>query len=422
MNAEQEIRRRIRERAAVTFAEFMEVALYHPLGGYYASGERVGAAGDFYTSPSVHPAFGALLAVQLCQMWQLMGRPSPFSVAEPGGGSGLLCRDILSAAVGLPSGFADSLRYVCIDRRPTAGHERSQPRASRIASATLPLRGLAGCVLSNELLDAMPVHQVTLERGILKEVFVTLDGDRFSTQTGRPSTPLLEQRLNGLGVALQEGQVAEVNLAIDGWVEEAAQSLERGFILTVDYGRHAGELYSATERFRGTLTTYRNHVQTDRPLERIGQQDISAQVDFTSLARAGESAGLDLLGYDTQAAFLHNLGLDKLLHRPSPGPRRQAQANRVGMRELVKPGGLGDFKVMAMGKGVGHPELWGFYQSPEALRLTAGLPAPEMTLGHIDLMAGRYPAAETEFEMSWDELWDGDSFERGTPTNDSERT
>ena len=114
---EAEIRRRIAERGPITFAEFMELALYHPAGGYYTSGDPVGSGGDFYTSPTVHPAFGALLAVQLYQMWQLLGQPAPFTVVEPGAANGLLCRDILSAANGLPSGFADSLRYVCVDRR-----------------------------------------------------------------------------------------------------------------------------------------------------------------------------------------------------------------------------------------------------------------------------------------------------------------
>ena len=254
----------------------------------------------------------------------------------------------------------------------------------------------------------MPVHQVTMEHGVLKEVYVALDGDRLITQAGEPSTPLLEQRLNDLGVQLAEGQVAEINLAMDGWMADAGHSLERGFILTVDYGRTAGDLYSAKHRNRGTLTTYRQHLQTDRPQERIGQQDISAQVDFTSLQRAGERAGLDYLGYTTQAEFLHNLGLGALLRRPFADSARQTQANRVGMTELAKPGGLGDFKVMAMGKGVGQPDLWGFVGSDDAVRLTSSLPQPAMTPDHIDLMAGRYPAAQVELELSWEDLWPND--------------
>ena len=138
MIAEAEIRRRIAARGRITFAEFMEV--YHPGGGYYTSGERVGAAGDFYTSPSVLPVFGGLLAVQLVQMWEMLGRPAPFTVVEPGAGNGLLSRDIVAAAAGLPDRFGRSLRYVCLDRRSVGGYERGllgisrwQPRVCRCA-------------------------------------------------------------------------------------------------------------------------------------------------------------------------------------------------------------------------------------------------------------------------------------------------
>ena len=409
MNAEAEIRRRIAARGPMTFAEFMELALYHPSVGYYTSGERVGAAGDFYTSSSAHPAFGVLLAVQLFQMWQLLGQPAPFTVAEPGAGNGLLCRDIVSAAAGLLDGFAHSLRYVCLDRRGNGGYERGLPGVSRAASDGLPLRGIVGCILSNELLDAMPVHQVIMERGRLREVYVGLDGNRLAAQTGQPSTPLLAQRLAGLGVELSEGQTAEVNLALESWTEATALALERGFVLTVDYGRPAEELYSPEERFRGTLTTFRRHLQTDRPLERVGQQDMSAQVDFTTLARTGAQAGLDFMGYASQSAFLRNLGLGQLEQRPPVGSPRQAQASRVGMRELTKPGGLGDFKIMAQGKNVGKPELWGFYPSEQAQDAATQMPTPVPAAEHLDLLAGRYPAAEVELEIAWDALWPEDS-------------
>ena len=389
----------------ITFAEFMRLALYHPEGGYYTSSNRIGSSGDFYTSPSVHPAFGALLAIQLYQMWVLLGQPQTFTVAEQGAGNGLLCRDIVSAAAGLPEEFSRSLRFVCLDQRLDAGCDRGLPQVSRISSEGLPLRGVVGCILSNELLDAFPVHQVTMRAGQLREVYLELDGDSLVATTGQPSTPLLEQRLAGLGVVLEESQTAEINLAVEAWVEEAAQALTHGFVLAVDYGRPAEELYSASERFRGTLTTYHRHTQTDRPLERIGQQDMSAQIDFTTLARAGRQAGMELLGYATQADFLHNLGLSRMMRGQSVATPRQSQASRTGMRELVKPGGLGDFKVMAFSKGVAQSELWGFRRSDEAAAITAGMPTPPMTPEHIDLLSGHYPAAEVEFEMAWDELW-----------------
>ncbi len=405
MTAETEIRRRIAARGPIPFAEFMEIALYHPAGGYYTAGERVGREGDFYTSPSVHPAFGALLAVQLFQMWELLDRPAPFTVVEAGAGNGLLCRDIGAAAAGLPGAFRHSLRYVCLDRRALPGNERGLPGVSRLASGGIPLRKVEGCLLSNELLDAMPVHQVTVEQGRLREVYVALEGGELVLQTGEPSTPLLARRLAVLGVELAEGQTAEVNPALESWAREVALAMERGFALTVDYGRSSEELYSPAERFRGTLTTFYRHLQTDRPLERIGRQDISAQVDFTALAMAGTQAGLDFLGYTGQAAFLHNLGLGQLERRLPTGSPRQAQASRMGMRDLAKPGGLGDFRVIAQGKNVGQPALWGFSSPERAQDIAAQMPLPVPAAVHLDLLAGRYPSAEIEIELSWDALW-----------------
>ncbi len=410
-NAEDEIRRRLSDKGRLTFAEFMEVALYHPGDGYYTSGERVGASGDYYTSPSVHPAFGSLLAVQLFQAWQLMGQPAPFTVVEAGAGNGLLCQDILAAAPGLPAPFRDSVHYICLDRRSSGGLESGLDGVSRIAADEMPLRDVMGCVLSNELLDAMPVHQVTHEGGRLKEIFVVEHGGELALQADEPSTPLLEQRLSALGVRLQEEQVAEVNLALEGWMKGAAESLDRGLVLIIDYGRSAGDLYSPTERFRGTLTTFRNHLQTDRPLEHIGRQDISAQVDFTTVAGAAGDAGLDVLGYSSQSEFLRNLGFGRLLERTAavPGSRR---SSLMAMRELIKPEGLGAFRVMALGRNIGQPALWGFEHSREPGELVHQLPVPVPTQDHIDLLSGRYPWHQAEFEVPWDTLWpDGETTE-----------
>ena len=410
MTAEAEIRRRLGRRGRITFAEFMELALYHPGGGYYAGGAAggpVGAAGDYYTSPIVHPAFGALLAVQLFQMWLLLGRPAVFTVAESGAGNGRLARDIRQFAAELPEGFSRCLRYICIDRGavPQSGPAASgRGRPAQIRAAGVPLRGIVGCLLSNELLDAFPVHQVTLERGRLREVYVTLSGGALSLETGAPSTPALQQRLDALGVALAEGQTAEINLGLDSWATDAAAALQRGFVLAIDYGRRPPGLYSAAERRRGTLTTYYRHTQTDRPLERIGRQDISAQVDFTAAMQAAGRAGLDCLGYATQRDFLRNLGLEEWLRRPPQAARRrEAEANRRAMNELLHPGGLGDFKALALGRGVGRPSLWGFQPDAESAALGARLNPPVLARGHIDLAPGLFPP--TYFEIEQDALW-----------------
>ena len=420
--AESEIRRRIRQRGPIPFAEFMDVALYWPQGGYYSDPGSLedgpfGPNGDYYTSPMSHPAFGALLAVQLYQFWQLLDRPNPFWVVEPGSGNGQLCRDILQAAKSLPAGFGDSLRYLCLDRT----HQRAlplPPGASSIATEGMPLQNLQGCIISNELLDSFPVHQVRLQQGNLQEVYVTLESDgasgeaRLVERLGNPSTPALAARLDDLGIQLAEGQTAEINLGLDLWASSIAGALEAGFILTIDYGRTAEELYSAELRPRGALVTYYRHTQTDAPFQRVGQQDMTAQVDFTSVVNAGRRAGLEPLGYTTQARFLRNLGFDQLRRRfaSAPMPPDQAAANRAGLLALTRADGMGDFKVLAQGKGLlsrmdGLPELWGFVTASEARGLVSSLSLPPLSSRHISLpQAWPQPAAQ---EFVLDDLMAG---------------
>ena len=414
MGAELEIRRRIHERGRITFAEFMELALYLPKGGYYTNPGNVGTTGDFYTSSTAHPAFGALLCVQAFQMWQLLGRPSTFWVIEMGAGPGLLCRDLVEYSTHLPPSFHTSLRYVCLDSLASPALEGQLPfergrKVYRLSAHGVPLRGIVGCFVSNELVDCFPVHRVTVEGGELKELYVTLDGDRLVEVVDSPLTPALEERFDSLGVRLPEGFNAEVALAIDPWMEEVASALDRGFMLSIDYGHPAKELYSS-RRSRGTLTCYYKHTQTDNPYQRIGRQDITAQVDFTSLMQGGERHGLESLGFTTQQTFLQNLGIRQFIGRlAEPGlNQRDIEANRMGILDLVREGGIGDFKVLAQGKGVGRPQLWGFEPSPEAEAMIRELPVPLLTAHHVPLLEGRYP----HLAQDWEHLWPS---ERQTP-------
>lgn len=414
MSPETEIRRRIRESGRITFAEFMELALYWPAGGYYAGRTAAAApldpAGDYYTSPLAHPAFGALLAVQLYQCWQLLHCPHPFIVAELGAGKGLLGRDITAAAAQLPNGFGDSLRYLCLDRgyTPGAAYETAAG-LGRITAAGVPLRGLRGVLLSNELLDAFPVHQVKMEGGQLREVYIAIDdGGNLAEIRAEPSTPALAARLAELNISLAEGQTAEINLQLEDWARDAAAALDAGFVLTLDYGHTAAELYDSRLRPRGTLTAYYRHTQTDAPLRNIGRQDLTAQVDFTAVAQAGRRAGLTPLNFAPQGQFLRNLGLNSFRRRLEALPlsRRDLAANRAGLAALDNPGGMGAFKVLAQGKGVGAPDLWGFAPAAAAAELAASLPVPLLTDRHFDLPSGWPAAGEGEFELEWGQIFE----------------
>ncbi len=386
--AERAIRRRIARHGPITFADFMAAALYGP-GGYYT---RPAAGADYYTGPQIHPAFGALLAVQLFHLWTLLERPDPFNVLEPGGGDGLLCRDVLTAARHLPDGFVDAIRYTVLDRRPATGWEHGFPNADRVvgdalapgqASALPPFH----CVLSNELLDALPVHRVRMDGGHSRELYVGIESDvadgyegALVEQPAEPSTPDLESRLSDLGITLSEGQTAEICLLLDAWAAATAALLDTGFVLTIDYGRAAADLYDPALRPHGTLVTYRAHRQTDAPLHDVGRQDITAQVDFTSVQRASEAAGLSTVGNVPQGWFLQRLGLQTVRRNAAPldaggsgwitlpvGPDGlppetlpdalqpepdDSRVWRTNLTHLAQPGGLGDFRVLLQAKGL----------------------------------------------------------------------
>ncbi len=394
-SAEQAIQSLILRQGRITFARFMELALFHPLDGYYTSGERVGAAGDYYTSPAAHPAFGALLAIQLKQMWEVLGAPKPFFAVELGAGSGLLAQDILSYSATLGDDFGRSLCYLSLDRR-AASPGKSFPQ--RLAAAGVPLRGVVGCILSNELVDAFPVHRFQVEEDKLREVYVAYRSGEYIEVLDEPSTPLLAERLEALGQRLPEGFKGEVNLAISPWMGEVVEALERGFVATIDYGHTEEELYSPA-RSRGTLQCYYMHTAGASPYQRIGRQDITAHVDFTLLTREGEEHGLATLGLVTQRDFLRNLGAEALLWALRAKSRtlsqREYYANRMGILELTKPGGLGDFRVLVQVKGVEDTTLYGLTPENPLVRQIEKDPAllevPLLTASHTPLMEGRYP-------------------------------
>ena len=407
MGVELEIRRRIGERGRITFAEFMELALFWPKGGYYTVPDNVGPKGDFYTAPSAHPSFGALICVQALQMWRLLECPATFWLVEMGGGAGILCHDVVEYSAHLPQEFRDSLRYLCLDRVPSPGVEDQLPgaarsRVDRLAAQGVPLHGIEGCFLSNELVDSFPVHRVMVKEGVLKEIYLTLEDGKLVEVLDSASTSALEERLDSLNVSLPEGFSAEINLAMCPWLAEVSSALERGFHLTIDYGRPATELYSQRRR-RGTLTCFYRHTQTDSPYLRIGSQDITAQVDFTSFIEEGRGCGLEPLGFSTQRQFLQNLGLPQFMRRlmATGLKQREIEANRLGMLDIVRPGGMGEFKVLAQGKGVGSPVLWGFGPSQELETQLEGLAVPSLTPRHMPLLEGRYPNQVPE----WEELW-----------------
>ena len=354
----RKIREEIREKGRMTFARFMEIALYDPEDGYYlASGEQIGLGGDYYTSPDVHPIFGRLLARQIIEMETMLPRRKPFTILEMGAGKGLLCRDILAALKDASRENFERFRYAVIERSPAmvakqkallsaSGFEKSVAWFPGIEAAAAE-GPLVGCGLSNELVDAFPVHRVVGTKKGLDEIYVDLDHDRFVDSAGPASTPELAAYFDALKIRLSEGQRAEVNLEAGRWVREVGRAMDQGFVMTIDYGHPASDLF-ASHRKKGSLLCYYRHTVNEDPYSRIGEQDITAHVDFTRLAQAGAEAGWSVTGFTNQLNFLMSLGIVRETERLDPEGPEMLSVKRLLARESM--GGV--FKVLIQHKGL----------------------------------------------------------------------
>jgi len=353
----------IRARGPITAAEFMELALYHPEHGYYSSApRRSGRSGDFITSVDAGPLFGEMIAVQLAEMWELLGAAGAerLDLVEAGAGDGRLAGDILDALAREDPGLYQRLVVTLVERSPAAARaqrERLAKHGDRVRSAEHLPDDITGVILANELLDALPVHVVVMTDEGLREVYVTEREGSLAETVGPLSDPEIALYLAALGLTLERGWRAEVGLGRAAWVSDAAAALAQGFLLIFDYGHEAQELYSATHS-NGTLMAYSRHTAGARSwLDSPGGCDLTAHVDFTSVRRAAEHAGLVTLGAVDQTYFLTDLGI---VGRLSGDSGVEAMNRRLAAKTLLLPGGLGStIKVLAFGKGVGQPSLAG---------------------------------------------------------------
>lgn len=310
----------------ITFERYMELALYHPLHGYYAKRPQIGKEGDFLTSVSVGPLLGRILARQFLKYRRELGSPPDFKVVEFGGHAGQLRNDVLGEVPGL--------NYRVIE----AGDE-------------LPNQ-ITGCVFSNELLDALPVHRVRVVNGHWQELYVTVpkqSGATFKETPGPLSSPRLTDVLAGLPAHLMEGYTTEINLRAIDWMADVARRLTRGFMVTIDYGHERNE-YFAPHRRDGTLLCYHRHTQNRDPFAWIGQQDITAHVEFTSLIEQGRRCGLELIQFCDQSRFLLDAGRE-ILEAIATRDAGQWSAERNQAHQLIHPTHMGRaFKVLIQRK------------------------------------------------------------------------
>lgn len=366
----QKIRDEIRRKGRMTFARFMEMALYDPDEGYYTtSADRIGLGGDYYTSPEVHPIFGRLLSKQIRQMESLLPRHRPFTVLEMGAGKGLLCRDILTGLKVYSEGDFGRFCYIVVERSPAMlAKQKDLLHSAGLAESVAWFPSLSeavaegplfGCVLSNELVDAFPVHRVIGTKDGFNEIYVDVRGDRLVESADQPSTPDLAAYFEGLKIRLSDSQRAEVNLESARWIREVGRALGQGFVITMDYGHPASELFAA-HRMKGSLLCYFRHTVNDDPYSRIGEQDITAHLDFTGLVQAGAEEGLSVTGFTNQLSFLMSLGIAQEMERFDPESPEILSAKRLLARESM--GGV--FKVLIQHKGLTPPLLEGLRFRP----------------------------------------------------------
>jgi SAM-dependent MidA family methyltransferase len=352
---------------AVTFCRFMELALYHPEQGYYAAREEViGRRGDYLTSPELSPLFGAMIGRQSAEVWRLLGRPDPFTIVEAGPGNGTMARDLLRWAARAEPDLRAALRYVLVERSPAHVTRQQRLLAAEpgVRWAEMVPSGVVGCIVSNELLDAFPVHLVTMAGGRLLEAYIVETGGGFFERWEVPATPEIAAYFDALGRMPAEDGRAEVNLGAPRWMSETAQALDRGLILTLDYGYPAAKLYARWRR-QGTLMTFYRHTAGDDPLARVGHQDITAHIDFTTIARAGLEAGLTLAGFTSQRELLTALGIHDALRAGEGAPGEEHFARYRAITDLLEPAGLGRVHALALTRGLDGVTLRGFAGAPD---------------------------------------------------------
>jgi SAM-dependent MidA family methyltransferase len=359
---EEIIRGKIRAAGPMRFDRFMEMALYHPGSGYYAKlggPSPIGRSGDFFTSVSVGPLFGSLLARQFFQMWQVLEKPNPFWIIEQGAHDGQLACDILewcrAQSPEWPE-FFDTIRYAIVQSSGAASiHQKCAPEPGLISHMTwfenlaaLAAEQPVGVFFSNELVDAFPVRSITYRSGQWLEQHVDIDAEALRWVDRPIADAELTTAIDALSLPVIEGYTTEINLRACSWIGEVGRALNRGYVLTIDYG-YPAPVYYAPFRVHGTLTAFVKHHGIDDVLAEPGMRDITAHVDFTALAQAGEKAGLTTLGFLDQQRFLMGVAHDEL--SGAGGPWVKIQENLGAWNTLTHPDHLGaDFFALLQAK------------------------------------------------------------------------
>lgn len=361
----ERLRRKIERAGAISFRDWMETALYDEHEGYYCRADRTrwgrrDDGGDYRTSPERSPLFAATFARYFAALYAELGSPAQWTILEAGAGAGDFARVLLETLERAHPRVFQATRY-CIAEISADARDRARENlvafTDRLEFCQNNLRGVsceAGLIFSNELLDALPVHRVRQRNGQLRELCVGLDeAGNFIWTEQEPTTPRLAAHFASLNATLAEGQITEVNLAAEEWLADAASALKRGYVVTVDYGAEAVELYQSTERSEGTLRGFRAHQFVGDLLARPGAHDLTTTINWTGLKQAGKAAGLETISLERQDEFLLRAGLLDVLEQLTAQLPTEAERLRLklGARDMILPGGMSrSFQVLLQQK------------------------------------------------------------------------
>ena len=351
---QQIIRDEIRECGPISCERFIELALYHPRLGYYSQERlRIGRRGDFITNVSVGKLFGEILADQIGELWEILGRPSEFTIVEAGAETGDLASDLLDRLS--KSWPAVHLRYVIAEpnqRKQEQQRERLTGDSIHWVNTLDELDPITGIILGNELLDAIPARIVELSENRWREVCVAVERDTFNFSLEPIKDSRLAARIDKIPLPLPQPYRTEVNLAAMGWIGDSAKTLRRGFVLLIDYGYSRSDYYSPL-RAEGTLTAYRNQQRQETIFQGIGETDITAHVDFTAIAEAALKASCHLLGFTDQHHFMIGAGESRMRAFEEDADRKHRDRFLRAYRTLMHPEMMGlAFKYLLIGKDV----------------------------------------------------------------------
>ena len=358
----------ISQKGPMSFAHFMELALYDDPYGYYmtqavvserSSPDRIGWGGDFYTAPELSPILAKTLVRQIVDIDTQLGHPDPFTFLEIGGGNGTFAVDFLQECRTIVPDLFNRLSYLIAERSPhlqsrqsirlkegignwVEGHVKWRASIEEIASDSL-----TGVCFSNELVDALPVHRVRWQNNQMCEICVAYEGGHFVECLCQCSTPKLAEYIDKHKISLSEGQTTELHIEAEAWMKDVARVLHCGIVMTIDYGHTASDYYRS-DRKDGTLLCYYRHAISSNPYARIGEQDMTAHVNFSALASSGTVSGLDLVGLTTLANWLIGLGVEDLVR-----DQEQESEDVRALSYLLRPHGMGKtFKVLVQRKGM----------------------------------------------------------------------